>query len=165
MWFTRSGSSKEKHRRSVAIKMPWLGFGYTFMLERTNEVVANNAEEHYLRAREHLASRASGSLLSAIAELTKVVAADPDYKDARVRLNNAIEEERGILEYISEFEQILASDPNDVATHYRLADYLRAMGRDDEAVQHWRIVAKLEYPDWSKNARKMLRKHYQIIED
>ena len=124
----------------------------------------SDAAEHYALAREYLASRASGSLVSAIAEFIKVVEVDPDYKDARVRLNHAIEEERGILEYISEFEQILASNPDDVATHYRLADYLRAMGRDDEAVQHWRIVAKLEYPDWSKSARKMLRKHYQTTE-
>jgi len=135
------------------------------MSEKTNEVAENNAEEYYARAREHLASRASGSLLSAISELTKVVAADPDYKDARVRLRYAIEEKQGILEYISDFEQTLVLNPNDVATHYRLADYLRAMGRDDEAIQHWRIVAKLDYPDWSKSARKMLRKYYRIIED
>ncbi len=111
-----------------------------------------------------MASRASGSLISAIVKLTKVVAADPDYKDARVRLGYALEEKEGILEYISEFEAILAADPNDVPTHYRLADYLRAMGRDEEAIQHWRIAAKLQYPDWSKSARKMLRKHYQITE-
>ena len=112
-----------------------------------------------------MASRASGSLISAITEFEKVVAIDPDYRDACERLGYASEEKKGILEYIYDFEMILATNPDDVPTRYDLAYYLRTLGRDEEAIHHWSIAAKLEYPDWSKSARKMLRKHYQIIED
>jgi len=135
------------------------------MAEETNSEAENYVTEHYALARQHLASHTSGSLLLAIAELTKVVAADPNYRDARERLEYALQEEKDILEYISDFEMLLATNPNDVPTRYRLARYLRTMGQDEEAIQQWRIVAKMNYPDWSKSARKMLRKHYQIIED
>jgi len=135
------------------------------MAEETNSEAENYVTEHYALARQHLASRASGSLLLAIAEFTKVVAIDPDYRDAYERLGYALQEEKNILEYISEFQELLAADPNDVPTRYRLARYLRTMGRNEKAIQHWRIVAKMDYPDWSKSARKMLRKHYQIIEE
>ena len=124
-----------------------------------------SAAEHYALAREHMASSASGSLISAIAEYRKVVAIEPDYKDARVRLGYALEEEAGIREDISGFETILAANSDDVPIHYRLASFLRILGRDEEAIQHWRIAAKLDYPDCSKSARKMLRKHYQTTED
>ena len=133
-------------------------------MDTMNDAAENSAAEHYIRAREYLASRASNSLILAISEFTKVVEADPDYKDAYERLKYALEEEQGMREDISDFEATLATDPNDVATRYRMAAFLRILGRDDDAIHHWRVVAKLEFPDWSKSARKMLRKHYQIIE-
>jgi len=134
------------------------------MADKTNNVLESEAAKHYTLAREYMASRASGSLLSAIAEFEKVVAIDPDYSDARERLEYALEEKKGILEYIYDFEQILATNPDDIPTRYDLAYYFRTLGRDEEAIHHWRIVGRMEYPDWSKSARKMLRKHYQIIE-
>ena len=112
-----------------------------------------------------MASRAPGSLLLAIAEYEKVVAIDSDYRDARERLGYALEDMKGVLEYIAELEEYLATNPDDVPKRYDLAFYFRVMGRNEEAIQQWRIVAKMNYPDWSKSARKMLRKHYQIIED
>ena len=135
------------------------------MANETNDEAANYAAEHYALARNVMASRAPGSLLLAIAEYEKVVAIDSDYRDARERLGYAVEEEKGILEYIAEFEEHLAVNPDDVPTRYKLASYFRVMGRNEEAIQHWRIVAQMNTPDWSKSARKMLRKHYQIIED
>ena len=139
--------------------------GRTLMANATNSEAEDYVAVHYALARQHMASRASGSLILAIAEYTKVMAADPNYKDSCERLGYALEEEKGILQYISEFEEFLAANPDDVPTRYRLADYLRTMGRNEEAIHHWRVAAKLEYPDWSKSARKMLRKHYQITEE
>jgi tetratricopeptide (TPR) repeat protein len=89
---------------------------------------------------------------------------DPYDSLAQRRLERCLRERADLLEMIAEAEQQLAETPEDVKTRHYLAHHYFSEGRIAEAKAQWEQVAAIETENWSKHARKMIRKHCWSVE-
>ena len=77
----------------------------------------------------------------------------PGYTTARVTLGRAYMEMNRLAEATSEFETVVAAVPDNLLANRNLGDIYYAEGRNDEAVQRYRIVQMLNPTDDEVSSR------------
>jgi tetratricopeptide (TPR) repeat protein len=102
---------------------------------------------------------AQGRLESAIERFRQAVEIDPQFSDAWNNLGSALAEHNQLPDACAAFRQALALDPDDSRASYNLADTLDDMGKNAEAVPHWRAFLRHNGTgQWAEHARSRLRR-------
>lgn len=97
-----------------------------------------------------------GNFSGAIAEQRKALKVAPDFSAARRRLARALADNGEAIEAEKEYERSVKDGPKDVTTHVEYAQFLKKMGKKDQAVQHLKTALEIN-PD-SKIAKEELSK-------
>ncbi len=97
-----------------------------------------------------------GNYSAAIAEQRKALKVAPDFGAARRRLAKALADNGEAIEAEKEYERSVKDGPKDVTTHVEYAQFLKKMGKKDQAVQH--LKTALEINPESKIAKEELSK-------
>jgi len=77
-------------------------------------------------------------------DFEKVIAKDPKYKEAHLRLGAVLIVQGHVDDGIKELEKEQEISPNDVRAYQMPAYYLHQHGRTDEAIAEWRKLLKLD---------------------
>ncbi len=97
-----------------------------------------------------------GNFSAAITEQRKALKVAPDFSAARRRLARALADNGEAIEAEKEYERSVKDGPKDVTTHVEYAQFLKKMGKKDQAVQHLKTALEIN-PD-SKIAKEELSK-------
>jgi tetratricopeptide (TPR) repeat protein len=101
----------------------------------------------------------SGRLDLVIAAWQNALEINPNDDIARVQLDYALCECAGVKSAMDEANQTLADSPDDVMERYHLAENYLTLGYGAKAKAEWEKISARNLENWSKSARKMIRKH------
>ncbi len=110
-----------------------------------------------------IVERRAGNSAAELADLTKVVAAYPQSRDARRELGIYYYQQHQPDEAIKQFEALQAIDPDDVAAHYNLAILYKRMGLKEKASEQAAMFATKQLdPGAPTYSLDFLRNHPEI---
>ncbi len=129
-------------------------------LEKGLALSRDNARALYYLA---IVERRAGNSEAELTDLTKVVAAYPQSRDARRELGVYYYQQHQPEEAIKQFEALQAIDPDDVAAHYNLAILYKRMGLKEKASEQAALFATKQIdPGAPTYSLDFLRNHPEI---